>query len=514
MTKAPAPFANNWAYIKVELNWLERLLMLAVARKRKDLKTVDRVARNRGDKVTSHWWQGLIHLPSRAYDEGPPPQKKLPTDKPLGYQKQLDLRIRASHAQRICLALPQLRSQLNLSLFEKNALLMALAPEVNLRYSRLYHFLQTGEENQLGALPAVDLMLQLLCRNEAERRLALAQLGHPQSLIQRHVLQQVTPTPHTLLGSYLQLTPNWARYLLADHPSSPPPLAGAALSQPLKLQLTPVPQVDWSGLVLGEGQLRSLQALAQQAPDQQTLDQQQAPDQQAPDQQQVPDQQTLDQQASAPQPLTHAQQSAGLPSSTAQPGLMALFIGETSTGKTTAAGAISVELDRQIMAVDLAQYAPNQWPPLLEQLTPQRYPCLLIRSAQHWLGRHPALEPALLQHWWQQRAAACTVTLFTTHYSHTVATRWRQRVDGIVDFPQPDVPQRQRRWQQALPQGLRAARAHHWQRLAQIPLTGDQIQHIAKTVLSLDAKPTLTQLQQVLGQHGHNTPIKKTDRRS
>ena len=113
MSKAPVPFANNWAYLKVELNWLERLLMLAVARKRKDLKDINRVAHNRGDRVTSHWWKGLIHVSPRAYDEGPPPKKastdKASADKVLGYQKQMELRERASRAHDILLGLPELR---------------------------------------------------------------------------------------------------------------------------------------------------------------------------------------------------------------------------------------------------------------------------------------------------------------------------------------------------------------------------------------------------------------------
>ncbi|MEL6135922.1 MAG: hypothetical protein AAFR42_00710 [Cyanobacteria bacterium J06628_6] len=466
MSKSPTPFANNWAYLKTELNWLERLLMLAVARKRKELKEIGRVAHNRGDKVTSHWWQGLISVTTRAYDEGPPQKKS--ADKSLGYQKQLDLRIRASLSQNIALALPQLRRQLNLSLFEKNALLMALAPEVNLRYSRLYHFLQTGEENNRGTLPTVDLMLQLLCRNEAERRLALAQLTGPQSLIQRQILQRITPDPHTLLGSYLQLAPDWASYLLADFPEARPHLALGTMAQPVPLKLKPVPAVSWDQLALPAEQVRSLRSVADQA-------------------------------------------QALLTSQTLS--LMVLLVGESGTGKTAAAGAIAATLSQPIRSIELSQYPAEQRAALLHQLTPQKYPLLLVGSAQLWLGRKTTIDPAKLRQWWQQRAESPALTIFTTCYSYTVRAHWRQLFNSTLHFSPPDPQQRQQLWQQSFPNGIRAVRKHHWETLSEIPLTGSQIQQIAKTAQATADKPTLDQVQQALSLHGYTTPIKKTSKR-
>ena len=47
------PFADNWAYLKTELAWLDRLLMLAVARQRKETKTVKKYASVAADNVSS-----------------------------------------------------------------------------------------------------------------------------------------------------------------------------------------------------------------------------------------------------------------------------------------------------------------------------------------------------------------------------------------------------------------------------------------------------------------------------
>jgi len=186
------PFADNWAYLKTELNWLDRLLMLAIARQRKEIATVEKVANTDADRVSAHWWKGIIAVSKPGYDDCRVPTQiftqlldpaaaQLPASdecKPaVGYQQQLEGRIQASAKESTVLALPSLRHYLNLTLFEKNLLLMALAPEINRRYGRLYHYLQTGQDKATASdLPTVDLVLRLLCRNDLERRRARAKL--------------------------------------------------------------------------------------------------------------------------------------------------------------------------------------------------------------------------------------------------------------------------------------------------------------------------------------------------
>ena len=156
------PFANNWAYLETELSWLERLLLVAVSQQRKNLKSVTQVAKTPSDKATSDWWQGLIAVKNRAYDDAAPKSGERSS---LGYQKTLDKRILLSRASKVSLGLPTMQMVLGLSLFEKQLVLMALAPEVQVRYGRLYHYLQTGTHCTLGALPTVELALRMLCRN-------------------------------------------------------------------------------------------------------------------------------------------------------------------------------------------------------------------------------------------------------------------------------------------------------------------------------------------------------------
>ncbi|NJN20522.1 MAG: hypothetical protein HC812_04110 [Leptolyngbya sp. RL_3_1] len=161
--EAIKPFVDNWAYLKTELRWLDRLLMVAIARQRQDAKTVNQVAQGEADKVTSHWWKGIIHLSQPTfYEDGRPPA----TAKKTGsYRQQLEARIQASHRRGTVLALPQLCDRYRLSHFEKNLILLALAPEINRRYGRLYEYLQ-AEEAPWVDLPTVDLCLRLLCRDD------------------------------------------------------------------------------------------------------------------------------------------------------------------------------------------------------------------------------------------------------------------------------------------------------------------------------------------------------------
>ncbi|NET09277.1 MAG: hypothetical protein F6K16_32155, partial [Symploca sp. SIO2B6] len=66
-------FIDNWAYLKTELSWLDRMLMMALARYRQDKKSVDRLAQSPADQASSHWWKGVISVDGKvAYDEHRP----------------------------------------------------------------------------------------------------------------------------------------------------------------------------------------------------------------------------------------------------------------------------------------------------------------------------------------------------------------------------------------------------------------------------------------------------------
>lgn len=222
--ESPEPFLDNWTYLKAELNWLDRVLSLAVARQRKETKEVERLARTRADRATSHWWKGLMSLDGEASYDSPAEMPRRRATK-NGYQQQMEAKILASEQRGICLGLPSLRKQLQLSAFEKNLVLMALAPEISRRYGQIYNYLQETELPGASGLPTVDLLLRILCRNDAEWRMARQYLVDGSVLLQYQLLEvrsRLSPDQSAplepLLSRLVKLSDPLVSYLLADQP--------------------------------------------------------------------------------------------------------------------------------------------------------------------------------------------------------------------------------------------------------------------------------------------------------
>ncbi|PZO08419.1 MAG: hypothetical protein DCF25_22220 [Leptolyngbya foveolarum] len=445
------PFADNWAYLKTELAWLDRLLMLAVAQQRKEIKAVKKYASVPADTVSSYWWKGVISVPNPAYDDCRVPAKT--KCKPTGYQQQLEGRIKISAKDEIVLALPSMRHYLNLTLFEKNLLLMTLAPEINRRYGRLYHFLQTGEDcAKVSDLPTVDLALRLLCRNDLERRRSRAKLTGPNSLIERKVLRYVSPRPTTRLSSYLQLSEDWVDYLLAEKPDqrvlfkrlatpTEPVLALPAPTSVTRAIQIIQPNVTWDKLILPASILTQLQTLSQQV-------------------------------------------SVGF-ITRAKTGKTALVVGASGTGKTMAAKAIAASLRHPLCLVDLKQIEAADHAAVLTALDPVRYPVLLLQSASVWFGRNSALPKAQLAKWLQQRQTAPGLLIFSSRHLHMVKVSWRQQIDSTITLPLPHRAERTMLWRQAFA-GIACSDKMNWAAIAkEFKLSGGEIWVMAQDAIAI-----------------------------
>jgi hypothetical protein len=463
-TPAPEPFADNWSYLRLELNWLDHLLMAAVARQRKQSKDIDRIAQTKADRVSSHWWQGIVSLEGRvAYEDG----RKPPTPAAkLGYQQQLDLRVRASQAAGIVLALPLLRDRLSLTLFEKNLILLCLAPEVNHRYARIYRYLKGEDSASSSDLPNVDLSLRLLCRNDGEWSQARRSLTADGTLLCRGLIDVITRRDQPLLSAPVRLADPLVDLLLSDRPSSdamdhlidqtnpaalfPPD----ALTAPFDLDaLIPLPDlqphtkaVPWSEVVLPPALLHPLQQLAQRL-----------------------------------------QGAAQIPDPPTPPGLVLAIAGATGTGKMTAVHAIATQLATPVVQVDLAHIEPDQATTLLHGITTQPPRILAIKTASRWFGRSPTLHRSTLQHLLHQRRQQPMLTVLICTRLETLMLHWRQQMDHCLTLPLPTAGDRLRLWHQALPPSP-ALPQPPWQWLADhFPLSGGQIGAIAQAAASYAA---------------------------
>lgn len=117
----------------------------------------------------------------------------------------------------IDLRLPRLSRLFDLTPLEQDILLISLAPEIDLRYTRLYAYLQ-DDLNQ--RLPTVELALNLLCGDVTSRTLALNTLA-PTAPLRRFALVELAgnpsyATPAPLLAQTLRLSDRVRRFLFDD----------------------------------------------------------------------------------------------------------------------------------------------------------------------------------------------------------------------------------------------------------------------------------------------------------
>lgn len=101
-----------------------------------------------------------------------------------------------------------------LSPFEMQVLLLSLAPEIDLRYERLYAYLQ---DDVTRKRPTVDLALNLLCASRDEKMTGLVCFAPDAPLFQYRVMHLVTDSPQnkpSLLAHFLKVDEQIVRLLL------------------------------------------------------------------------------------------------------------------------------------------------------------------------------------------------------------------------------------------------------------------------------------------------------------
>jgi hypothetical protein len=467
-------FVDNWAYLRTELNWLDRVLMLAVARHRKEAKDIDRIAQSRADRVTSHWWKGVISLETEiSHDEHGKVAPLSPIAK-LSYQQQLEARIRATRQQGIALALPLLCDRLALTVFEKNVILLSLAPEVNRRYARLYRYLQGDELPLKTDLPTVDLALRLLCRNDQEWRAARTRLAATSPLLHHNLLKLLPPAADTLLNQSLQLDRALINYLLADQTTAEAleTLIEAPVTSPAPLLTSCRRAIDWSDLVLPPLLLESLQHLTRRY------------------------KLAYPHQQWEPHRL-----------SVTQLGAVVLLTGAPGTGKTLAAAAIAHALNTPLVSFDLALLPPASDAQVLAEIAALAPKVLLLQSAHCWFGRCGRLADAAITQLLNQRRSIRAVTLLEARVNHSLRLHWRTQLHSALTLPLPKQPDRLRLWQQAFPPQMPLDPAIDWCLLTQVALSGGEIAAIAQEAAisfaaSGESTLTLTHLAQAFVQRG------------
>ena len=113
----------------------------------------------------------------------------------------------------IQLRLPCLQENFSLSNYEVNVLLTCLAPELDLRYERIFAYLQ---DDITKKRPSIDFICNLLC-SSYETKIEARQLFNPTGPLFRYKLLEIFEDPNhhhpTLLGRHLKCNDRIVNYL-------------------------------------------------------------------------------------------------------------------------------------------------------------------------------------------------------------------------------------------------------------------------------------------------------------
>lgn len=205
-------FEHNHEHLAAELARLDLLLRLGVAGARRHWAS-------RPEATGGHLFIGdaeVDWLLSGSRERGPGAADGIELrGRIVECERGLEDGVEESQRRGIFLGLPSLGRLFGLSRFELDVVLLCLAPELRRRYDRVYAYLQDDITRQR---PSVDLILDLLCEDEAERWSARAVLGPQADLMQLGILQTVedpqSPSGSSGLAQFLKLDPRILDYLL------------------------------------------------------------------------------------------------------------------------------------------------------------------------------------------------------------------------------------------------------------------------------------------------------------
>lgn len=144
------------------------------------------------------------------------PQLQAYVEHLTAWEAQISEKKTASLQEGLTLRLERLRELFQLSPFDVDALLVCLAPELELKYEKFYAYLQ---DDVTKKRPSVDLVLALLCPSFAVKLVARQHFLPTAPLLNYDLLQLFQDSSHTqpsLLSHYLKVTERVVNYLLGS----------------------------------------------------------------------------------------------------------------------------------------------------------------------------------------------------------------------------------------------------------------------------------------------------------
>lgn len=242
------PYTNNLEHIYDELRRLDLLLERAVLQFRSHYQ--DKPAEFRGLYISETEIDELIKTTNNNFGDWDDLESKA-----CALHKEIQRRVIATRVAGVALRLAKLRKIFDLTYFETNLLLLALAPELNLRYQKLYAYLQ---DDVTRKYPTVDLALKLFCKTpkeQVEAREAFAETAplFVNTLLSLH--QEQSERGVSLLSHFLKIESRVAEFVLgSDCPEQ-------RLINPLRTIYWLTPKSELGNLVLPQGATATLEKL-------------------------------------------------------------------------------------------------------------------------------------------------------------------------------------------------------------------------------------------------------------
>lgn len=204
-------FENNWEYLQAELEHLDLLLRREVLSWRQALPK-DQLGGLKGVFISDGEIDVLLGKTPNY------PTRKAESDAMrVLAQKARELRSRIAHGRQgsmesgVYLTLPHLAGLFGLSSFEEQVVLLCLAPEIDLKYGKLYAYLQ---DDIIRKRPSLDLVLKLLCPAVEERVRAQTYFLEEGTLFKAQILRCVNTDGNPLPGRLLRLDDPVVGFLL------------------------------------------------------------------------------------------------------------------------------------------------------------------------------------------------------------------------------------------------------------------------------------------------------------
>jgi hypothetical protein len=205
---APAlTLAGQYGDLAAPLERLDRILARAV----------ERVAAAYGAEVAADPFRGL-YISQREATQWSQNPRVAPI---LGVAEEEDELVELIELIDETSPLAALARAYGLTSFDLELIVVALAPEIDVRYERLYAFLQDDVSRRM---PSVDLALNLSCRTAGEKLWRRDHLSSDAPLVQHDLIELVqdqTGSMPSLLGHFVRLDDTVIRYLLQQRGVDP-----------------------------------------------------------------------------------------------------------------------------------------------------------------------------------------------------------------------------------------------------------------------------------------------------